>query len=108
MHHALLRRVRVSALLLYWQAQETDFTVVNIDVELPERTYFDFVPNAIVRHLRPRAMQFAVTDTAWYGNGDGSEYLELLVRDSFLTSLKTCCLYVSRWSSSLLREFLMG
>ncbi|KAH7711601.1 hypothetical protein AAVH_21068 [Aphelenchoides avenae] len=83
-----------TALLLYWQAQETDFTVVNIDVELPERTYFDFVPNAIVRHLRPRAMQFAVTDTAWYGNGDGSEYLELLVRDSFLTSLKTCCLYV--------------
>ncbi|KAH7696892.1 hypothetical protein AAVH_36029, partial [Aphelenchoides avenae] len=73
-------------------AQETAYTVVNIRIELPERTYCDTLLDDIVNHLRPRATEFSVPESAWYDNGDDQAYLEFLVRDSFLTSL-TCCLY---------------
>ncbi|KAH7697979.1 hypothetical protein AAVH_34932 [Aphelenchoides avenae] len=89
--------LRDSPFLRYWRAREAAaFAVVNIRFRLADDTDYG-VLDSIVNHLRPTATKVHIDKYSWQENGDNDtdrKYLELLVRESFLTNLQTCRLTV--------------
>ncbi|KAH7697838.1 hypothetical protein AAVH_35075, partial [Aphelenchoides avenae] len=72
------------------------FTVVNIDVDLPEAADYG-VLDSIVSHLRPKSTEINVEESSWHENDDNNvykKYLGLLARESYLNNLQTCRLQV--------------
>lgn len=91
--------IRDMPFMRYWKGQgSAAFTVVSIDFCLTDDTDYGVV-DSFVNYLRPRTTAAVhIEESLWQENGNSDidrKYLDLLVRESFLTNLQTCRLTVS-------------